>query len=97
MSWLIESMINQLEFQRLVLGIFCPWDHRGPTPWATLSDQMSMASIPSPQYRLVTKNGILNFSGLIHKNGKETNQKTTNPRNWLVVVGMDPGSVFFIV
>lgn len=59
----------------------------GPTPLATMSDQIIIDSIAIPHPRLEKKKGFLNRSGRMNRKGKEIIQKMMNPTICCVVVG----------
>lgn len=66
----------------------------GPTPLATDSDQIISATMAKPHATDDTKNGFLNFSGRMNKNGTDIHQNTMNPISSYVVVGVLALSVF---
>lgn len=92
----MPAMISHEEFQVEPAGSACPLYHNGPTPLAMTNAQIIHANMPNPHQVHTTRNGSLNFSGRISKNGVERNQNTTKPTNSYVVVGMVGPNVFGI-
>lgn len=79
MAWLMPAIISHETLQREPEETLSPWKKMGPTPFATVSDQISRATIPAPHATDETKKGFLNRSGRMKRKGIETTQNTMKP------------------